>query len=121
MFVGAGRPQGRGALNVDSNGNGRKVNQMEQESKLEIVVVYPAARDDLKQTGVSREEKLAQLKARVLTAFELTEGKGPDGTVTSYVFYHEKTKLDDLNRTLGEIAGRETVLRLKLAQQVVYG
>ncbi|MGJ4973422.1 hypothetical protein ACQR1N_30875 [Bradyrhizobium sp. HKCCYLRH1073] len=94
---------------------------MEQESKLEIVVVYPAARDDLKQTGVSRAETLGQLKARVLTAFELTEGQGPDGTMTSYVFYHEKTKFDDLNRTLGEIAGRQSVLRLKLAQQVVYG
>ncbi|PAY07389.1 MULTISPECIES: hypothetical protein [Bradyrhizobium] len=94
---------------------------MEQESKLEIVVAYPAARDDLKQTGVSREETLAQLKARVLIAFELTEGTGPDGTVTTYVFYHEKTKLEDLNRTLGQIAGREDILRLKLAQQVVYG
>ncbi len=94
---------------------------MEKESTLDIVVAYPAARDDLKQTGVSREETLGQLKARVLVAFELTEGKGPDGTVTSYVFYHDKEKLDDLNRTLGQIAGRDDHLRLKLAQQIVYG
>ena len=94
---------------------------MDKESTLYIVVVYPAARDDLKQTGVSRKETLAQLKARVLVAFELTEGKGPDGTITSYVFYHHKDKLEDLNRTLGQIAGHEDVLHLKLAQQIVYG
>jgi hypothetical protein len=94
---------------------------MEKESALNIVVVYPAARDDLKQTGVSRKETLGQLKTRVLVAFELTERNGPDGTVTSYVFFHDKEKLEDLNRTLGQIAGHEEVLRLKLAQQVVYG
>jgi hypothetical protein len=96
-------------------------NQMEKETKLDIVVTYPAARDDLKETGVSREETLGQLKTRVLIAFELTEGTGPDGTVTSYVFYHDKQKLEDLNRTLGQIAGEKDTLHLKLAQQVIYG
>jgi hypothetical protein len=94
---------------------------MTKESTLDIVVVYPAARDDLKETDVSRKETLGQLKVRVLIAFELTEGKGPDGTITSYVFYHHKDKLEDLSRTLGHIAGDEDVLRLKLAQQIVYG
>ena len=94
---------------------------MEKENTLDIVVAYPAARDDLKQTDVGRQETLAQLKTRVLIAFELTEGKSPDGSVTSYIFYHEKQKLEDLNRTLGQIAGPEKVLRLKLAQQIVYG
>ena len=72
---------------------------------VDIVVVYPAARDDLKETGVSRDETLGQLKARVLIAFELTEGEGPDGAITTYVFYHGKEKLEDFNRTLGRIAG----------------
>ena len=94
---------------------------MEKEDTLDIVVVYPAARDDLKETGVSRKETLGQLKTRVLIAFELTEGKGPDGNITSYVFYHDKQKLEDLNQTLGQIAGHEQVLRLKLAQQIIYG
>jgi hypothetical protein len=94
---------------------------MEKESTLDIVVVYPAARDDLKQTGVSRSETLGELKVRVLIAFELTEGKGPDGTITSFVFYHHKEKLEDLTRTLGQIAGHEDILHLKLAQQIVYG
>lgn len=94
---------------------------MSTEKKLDIVVVYPAARDDLKESGVNRNETLGQLKARVLIAFELTEGKGPDGNITSYVFYHGKEKLENLNQTLGDIAGDKHVLHLKLAQQIVYG
>jgi len=94
---------------------------MEKESTVDIVVTYPAARDDLKESGVNRQETLGQLKARVLVAFELTEGKAPDGSVMTYIFYHDKQKLEDLNRTLGQIAGQEPVLRLKLAQQIVYG
>ena len=39
---------------------------MEGDGKLELVVVYPAARDDLKEGAVSRQETLGQLKARVL-------------------------------------------------------
>ena len=92
-----------------------------QDSTIDIVVTYPAARDDLKETGVNRLEPLGQLKSRVLIAFELTEGKGPDGNITSYVFYHGKDKLEDLAQTLGEIAGQKPVLHLKLAQQIIYG
>lgn len=94
---------------------------MSEHDKIDVTVVYPAARDDLKQSGVKREETLGQLKARVLVAFELTEGTGPDGTVTKYLFYHDKTKLDDLNQTLGHVAGEKHELRLKLAQEIVYG
>lgn len=94
---------------------------MESNSTLDLVVVYPAARDDLKETGVNRSETLGQVKTRVLTAFELTEGKGPDGNTTTYVFYHDKQKLENLNETLGQIAGAEQLLRLKLAQQIIYG
>jgi hypothetical protein len=94
---------------------------MEKVDTLELIVAYPAAEDDLKQSGVSRQETLGQAKARVLVAFELTEGAGPDGTMISYLFFHEKEKLEDLNRTLGQIAGHQEVLRLKLSQQIVYG
>ena len=94
---------------------------MEKDSSLDIVVVYPAARDNLKETGVNRNETLGQLKSRVLIAFELTEGKGPDGNITTYVFYHDKRKLEDLNETLGQIAGHEHDLKLKMAQQIIYG
>jgi|SRR5579864_1849204 len=102
-------------------GLAEKANHMEQEATLSIVVAYPAARDDLKQSGVSRHETLGQLKGRVLVAFELTEGAGPDGTMISYVFYYEEEKLEDLSRTLGQIAGNKEVLHLKLSQQIVYG
>jgi hypothetical protein len=94
---------------------------MEENGKVDIVVVYPAARDDLKETGVNRGETLGQLKARVLIAFELTEGQGPDGNITTYIFYHDKQKLENLNETLGQIAGHAHVLKLKLAQQIIYG
>ncbi len=87
---------------------------------LTVQVRYPAAPRPFVDSHASPTETVGQLKARVLDAFEVSETSGPDGQ-TLYILYHEDERLDDLARTLGQIAGREHVLKLKLVQQLVQG
>jgi len=51
----------------------------------------------------------------------LKECQSPDGTVTTYTLYHGKEALEDLNRTLGSVAGDKDELQLKLSQQITQG
>lgn len=95
------------------------MNKHENE-KLQVVVHYVAAGKPFKE-DVDRNETVGQLKTQVLTAFGLTEGQGADGNVTTYTLYHDKTPLENLNQTLGEIAGDKKVLQLKLVQQITQG
>lgn len=95
--------------------------QHKNHDKLSVKVTYPAARKPYEDDDASQSETLAALKALVLTAFGLTEGTSPDGTITTYVLYHGKEPLEDLARTLGQIAGETHELHLKLAQQITQG
>ena len=52
--------------------------------ELHVVVHYPAADEPFKDKDAKRSETVGHLKARVLTAFGLTEGQGPDNTVVSH-------------------------------------
>lgn len=87
---------------------------------LTVQVRYPAAPRPFIDSHVSPTETVGQLKARILDAFEVSETSGPDGQ-TLYILYHEDERLDDMARTLGQIAGHEHVLKLKLVQQLVQG
>jgi len=88
--------------------------------KLHVVVHYPAAEEPFKDEA-ERTETVGQLKARVLSAFGLVEGQLPDGNIAAYTLYDHKTPLENLNQTLGEIAGEQKVLQLKLSQQITQG
>lgn len=88
--------------------------------KLNVVVHYPAAEEPFKDEA-ERTETVGQLKARVLAAFGLVEGQLPDGNIAAYTLYHHKTPLENLNQTLGEIAGEQKVLQLKISQQITQG
>jgi len=89
--------------------------------KLNVTVTYPAARQPFQDHDASPTETLGSLKARVLQAFGLTEGTSQDGTVTTFTFFEGKDALEDLNRTLGAIAGHAHALALKLSQQITQG
>lgn len=88
--------------------------------KLHVVVHYPAAEEPFKDEA-ERTETVGQLKVRVLSAFGLVEGQLPDGNIAAYTLYDHKTPLENLNQTLGEIAGEQKVLQLKLSQQITQG
>lgn len=91
------------------------------EATLKVTVHYPAAKKPFEEGDASRSESLATLKKAVLTAFGLTEGQSADGKTYTYTLYHGKTPLENLNESLGQIAGEKHTLELKLSQQVTQG
>lgn len=94
---------------------------MKDDMELHVVVHYPAAEEPFQDKHAKRTETVGQLKTRVLTAFGLTEGQGPDNTIISYTLHHGKVTLENLDQSLGDIAGDQKVLQLKLSQQITQG
>ncbi len=94
---------------------------MKDDMELHVVVHYAAAEEPFKDNHAKRIETVGQLKTRVLTAFGLTEGQGPDNTMISYTLHHGKATLENPDQTLGEVAHDEKVLQLKLSQQITQG
>jgi hypothetical protein len=90
---------------------------MNENLTLNVVVHYIAAPEPFHDHAASRSETVGHLKARVLTAFGLTE----NGNQTVYTLYHDTQPLNNLNMTLGEVAGDKHSLQLKLDQQVTQG
>lgn len=88
---------------------------------LNVTVTYVAAKEPFKQKDVTRSETVNTLKAEVLKAFGLVEGPGTDGKTFTYTLFHGKTPLENLNQTLGDVAGDKHELELKLTQQVTQG
>ena len=97
-----------------------KEEKEEKSKQLRVVVHYPAAAEPF-QGEADREETVGQLKARVLAAFGLTEGQTPDGNTTVYTLFDKKMALENLGQKLGEVAGDQPVLQLKLSQQITQG
>ncbi len=91
------------------------------ETTVRVVVHYVAAAEPFKDAYADRSETVGHLKARVLLAFGLTEGPTPEGSTVSYTLYHQKTPLENLQQTLGDLAGEHHELELKLVQQITQG
>jgi hypothetical protein len=109
----------------------REIEQLEREEELlierehhdpeslRVVVHYPAAKEPYRENA-RRTETVGILKSHVLTAFGLTEGQH-DGQTFTYTLYHQKRPLENLSEPLGQIAGLERHLELKLSQQITQG
>ena len=93
---------------------------MTEQKEPKVIVNYPAAKGPYKQDNVSPSETLATLKAIVLNAFGLTEGQ-VNGSTYTYTLYHDKTPLENLSETIGQVIGNAATLTLKLSQQVTQG
>ena len=93
---------------------------VQTHTNLHVVVHYVAAEHPFKEDA-GPDQTVGQLKKRVLAAFGLTEGQTPDGNTVTYTLYHGKTPLENLNQTLGDLAGHHHELQLKLVQQITQG
>ena len=91
------------------------------EGTLKVIVHYAAAKKPYEQEHASRNETVGTLKTSVLDAFGLKEGQHSDGNTYTYTLFHHKTPLENLSETLGQEAGEEHTLDLKLSQQVTQG
>jgi hypothetical protein len=87
---------------------------------LKVVVNYPAAKGPFQQEHASPGETVGALKSAVLNAFGLTEGQS-NGSTYTYTLFHNKTPLENLSETVGQLAGHAATLVLKLSQQVTQG
>ena len=93
---------------------------MSKPTDLKVIVNYPAAKKPFEQDDASRAETVGTLKSAVLDAFGLTEGQS-DGQTFTYTLFQNKTPLENLGETLGQLAGQAVALVLKLSQQVTQG
>jgi hypothetical protein len=93
---------------------------VQTQTVLHVVVHYLAAEQPFK-TDASSDETVGHLKIRVLAAFGLTEGPTPDGNQATYTLYDQKTPLENPNQALGDLAGHQHTLQLKLVQQIIQG
>ncbi|MDG6913331.1 MAG: hypothetical protein JRN35_09670 [Nitrososphaerota archaeon] len=93
---------------------------MPDEHNIHVVVTYVAAEKPFEEDA-PRSQTVGQLKDLVLEKFGLKEGPGPGGTTVTYTLYYEKRPLDNLNETIGQVAGDKEGLKLKLSQQVTQG
>lgn len=87
-----------------------------------VTVHYMAAEGPFKDHDADPGETIGALKSRVLAAFGLTdEGPSPDGNQVLYDFFAGKDKLENLGQTLGDLAGRDCGVQLKLVKQIIQG
>lgn len=96
------------------------MSEQTERRDLKIIVNYPAAKRPFEQDHADPSETVGVLKAAVLAAFGLTEGQ-IDGSTYTYTLFHNKTPLENLSETVGQLAGHAATLVLKLSQQVTQG
>jgi len=92
-----------------------------QKTTIHVVVHYVAAEEPFNDKNANPGETVGQLKQRVLTEFGLSEGQTPDGNITTYQLYHNKSLVENMGQTLGELADDKQTLQLKLVQQIIQG
>lgn len=89
--------------------------------ELTVQVRYSAATHPFVDSHASRQETIGSLRKRVMEAFGVTDQQLPDGSSKIFFLYHENRKLENPNETLGDLAGHERVLKLKLVETVIQG
>jgi hypothetical protein len=97
------------------------MNPGHHEDLVEVTVKYAAAEDLLKNSAVPVTETIGSFRARVLDAFELADGAVAGGSSVIYVLFHDRQPIENMNLTVGQLAGEGKHLHLKLAQQVIQG
>ena len=91
------------------------------EGTLKVIVHYAAAKQPYEQDQVNGNETVGTLKTTVLNAFGLKEGQHADGNTYTYTLFHQKTPLENLSETLGQVANDKHTLDLKLSQFITQG
>lgn len=73
-------------------------------------------------TGVPPTTTVGTIKQAALDAFGLGVGPTPDGNDRiTYTLFEGKTKLEDLNQSIGDVAGHAHSVHLKLVKKIIQG
>ncbi len=89
------------------------------ERPVEVRVNYAGAKEKFAEK-YARDTLVNQVKADVLTRFELGETVDASGNQTVYTLYKGGDSLDG-SRQIGDLIGHEDHLQLRLVRQVVAG
>jgi len=95
-------------------------NQAKKEDVIRVVVHYVGAGKPF-EAEYAPTTQLSKVKQDALGAFGLLEGGTSEGNSVVYLVYSQQDRLDDLTVTVGQLAGHQKVLQLKLTQQITQG
>ena len=100
----------------------QKPNEMKphEDDLIKVTMHYMAAAEPFKR-NYEPTSAIGQVKQDAMTEFGLAEGGTPDGGTVVYLIYHDKTPVDSMAVTVGELAGHQKVLQLKLVQRLTQG
>ena len=95
--------------------------QQHHNEHLTVQVRYSSATKPFVDPQVNGSELLAAFRTRVMKEFNVTDEKLPDGGQKIFFLYREDTRLENLNQTMGDLAGEDKHLKLKLVETVIQG
>ena len=100
--------------NEQEHGGGPK------KDRLEVTVTYAAAKHPYEDKHLERSTTVLQLKQAVMDKFKVQESKTANEQIFFWLYLGD-TKLEDQNRTMGDVAQGADKLELMLVQQIIYG
>lgn len=100
--------------NEDSKSAGPKKDQVD------VTVTYVAAKHDFEDKHVERNATVLQVKQAAMAKFKVQEAQTGNEQVFFWLYLHD-TKLEDQNRTVGDVAQGLDKIEFMLVQQIIYG
>ena len=93
---------------------------MKPDDEVRVTVHYMGAVKPFEQ-DFARSSTVGEVKAATLNGFGLAEGTNAEGNTVTYTLYEKKEPMENLSITVGQLAGDQKVLQLKLSQQITQG
>jgi hypothetical protein len=93
---------------------------MKPDDQVRVSIHYMAAAKPFEH-DFARAASVGEVKAAALNGFWLAEGANAEGNTVTYTLYEKKDPLENLSVTVGQLAGDQKVLQLKLSQQITQG
>ena len=100
--------------NEHSQGGGPK------KDSVDVTVTYVAAKHDYEDKHVERTATLLEVKQGAMAKFKVQESTTANEQVFFWLYLGD-TKLEDQNRTIGEVAQGADAIEFMLVQQIIYG
>ena len=87
---------------------------------VDVTVTYVAAKHDYEDKHVERTSTVLQVKQEAMAKFKVEESKTANEQVFFWLYLGD-TKLEDQNRTIGDIVQGADKIEFMLVQQIIYG
>jgi hypothetical protein len=88
---------------------------------INVQVRYPSAKEPFKDPHADPHETVGALRLRAMEAFGVKDETNPDGSTTTYELYHDDVKLTNLSQQIGDLAGADHALKLRMTKVIIQG